>query len=146
MPMTYITEQKVGKYIYVYEATSYWDRQKKQPRKHRRYLGKKDAVSGKTISTRKAYKSLDYGNTYFLDAILCQTGLKNLLKKYFKDTWEEIITLISYTISEVKPLYLAKLWAECTHCNINLDLSSQRTSELLKELGENRTKTQICFK
>jgi len=108
MTMTYITEQKVGKYTYIYEATSYWDKEKKQPRKHRRYLGKKDAVSGKVVSTRKAYKSLDYGNTYFLDAISCQTGLKNLLRKYFKDTWEEILTLIFYCISEAKPLYLAK--------------------------------------
>ena len=47
--MTYITEQKVEKYTYVYEAESYWDRQKKQPRKHRRYLGRKDAVSDKVI-------------------------------------------------------------------------------------------------
>ena len=31
------------------------DKEKKQPRKHRRYLGKKDTVSGKTVSTRKAY-------------------------------------------------------------------------------------------
>jgi len=136
MPMTYITEQKVGKYTYVYEATSYWDRQKKQPRKNRRYLGKKDAVSGKVVSTRKAYQSKDYGNTYFLDAISCQIGLKNLLRKYFKDTWEEILALIFYCISEAKPLYLAKLWQESTHCNTNSDLSSQRTSELLKELGE----------
>lgn len=136
MTMTYITEQKVGKYTYVYESTSYWDRQKKQPRKHRRYLGKKDALSDKIVSTRKAYQSKDYGNTYFLDAISCQTGLKNLLRKYFKDTWEEILTLIFYCISEAKPLYLAKLWAECTHCSTDSDLSSQRTSELLKELGE----------
>jgi len=134
--MTYITEQKVGKYTYVYEATSYWDRQKKQPRKHRRYLGKKDAASGKVVSTRKACQSLDYGNTYFLDAISCQIGLKNLLRKYFKDTWEEILTLIFYCISEAKPLYLAKLWQECTHCSTNSNLSSQRTSELLKELGK----------
>jgi len=131
-----MTEQKVGKYTYVYEATSYWDKEKKQPRKHRRYLGKKDTVSGKTVSTRKAYQSKDYGNTYFLDAISCQTGLKNLLRKYFKDAWEEILTLIFYCISEAKPLYLAKLWAECTHCNTNSDLSSQRTSELLEELGK----------
>lgn len=136
MPMTYITEQKVGKYTYVYEATSYWDKEKKQPRKHRRYLGKKDAVSGKVVSTRKAYNSLDYGNTYFLDAISCQIGLKNLLRKYFKDIWEEIFTLIFYCISEAKPLYLAKLWQESTHCSTNSDLSSQRTSELLKELGK----------
>ena len=136
MTMTYITEQKVGKYTYVYEAESYWDRQKKQPRKHRRYLGRKDTVSGKTVSTRKAYQSLDYGNTYFLDAISKKIGIEKLLRKYFKDTWEEILALIFYCISEAKPLYLAKLWAECTHCNTNLDLSSQRTSELLKELGE----------
>ena len=130
--MTHIIEQKVGKYTYIYEATSYWDRQKKQPRKNRVYLGKKDPSTGKVISTRKAYNSLDYGNTYFLDAISCQIGLKKLLRKYFKDTWGQILTLIFYCISEEKPLYLAKLWQESTHCNTNSDISSQRTSELLK--------------
>ncbi|MBA7688770.1 IS1634 family transposase ISMac12 [subsurface metagenome] len=136
MTMTHIIEQKVGKYTYIYEATSYWDRQKKQPRKNRIYLGKKDPSTGKIVSTRKAYNSLDYGNTYFLDAISKKIGLQKLPRKYFKDTWVQILTLIFYCISEAKPLYLAKLWQESTYCNTDSDLSSQRTSELLKRLGK----------
>jgi hypothetical protein len=44
--MSYTVDQKIGKYIYVYEGESYWDPQKKQPRQKRRYLGKRDAQSG----------------------------------------------------------------------------------------------------
>jgi len=136
MTMAYITEQKVGKYIYVYEATSYWDSEKKQPRKTRRYIGKKDPLTGAVVSTRKAYSSLDYGNIYFLNAISCQIGLKSLLKKIFPDTFEEILACIFFQITENKPLYLAKLWLQSTYYSIKGNLSSQRISELLKKLGE----------
>jgi transposase len=135
--MTHIIEQKVGKHTYVYKATSYWDSQKKQPRKKRVYLGKKDPSTGKVVSTRKTYSSLNYGNAYFLDTISKKIGLEKLIKKYFRNTWEKILALIFYCISEAKPLYLAKLWQESTYCNTDPgDLSSQRISELLEELGK----------
>ncbi len=44
--MTYIIEQKVGNNIYVYEVESYWDKEKKQPRQRRNYLGRKDIMTG----------------------------------------------------------------------------------------------------
>lgn len=129
MTMTHIIEQKAGKHTYVYKTTSYWDSQKKQPGKKRIYLGKKDSSTGKVVSARKAYSSLDYGNTYFLDTISKKIGLEKLLKKHFKNNWEKILALIFYLISEAKPLYLAKLWQESTYCNTDPgDLSSQRIS------------------
>ena len=99
MTMTYITEQKVGKYIYVYEATSYWDSQKKQPRKKRRFIGKKDPLTGEIIKTRKNVTSLDYGNVYFLDSISEKIGLKKLLKKIFTSTFEEILACVYFLTS-----------------------------------------------
>lgn len=146
MTMTYTTEQKVGQHTYVYEATSYWDKEKKQPRKHRRYIGKKDPLTGDVLSTRKVLTSLDYGNTYFLDAIASKIGLKDLLKKIFADTFEEILACIYFQITEAKPLYLAKLWLESTYFSIKTDLGSQRVSELLEELGEDEEKRLAFLK
>lgn len=36
---------------YVYESTSYWDKELKQPRSHRKLIGKLDPVTGETIPT-----------------------------------------------------------------------------------------------
>ena len=39
--------------IYVYESVSYWDKEKKQPRSHRKLIGKRDPVTGEIIPTGK---------------------------------------------------------------------------------------------
>ncbi len=36
--MSFPIEKKVGNSIYLYEATSFWDSEKKQPRQKRAYL------------------------------------------------------------------------------------------------------------
>lgn len=38
---------------YVYESVSYWDREKKQPRSHRRLIGKRDPETGEIVPTRR---------------------------------------------------------------------------------------------
>lgn len=38
---------------YVYESVSYWDREKKQPRSHRRLIGKRDPETGEVVPTRR---------------------------------------------------------------------------------------------
>jgi hypothetical protein len=44
--MAFIVEQKVGRYTYVWEAESFWDKERKQPRQKRKFLGRKDLVTG----------------------------------------------------------------------------------------------------
>lgn len=39
---------------YVYESTSYWDKEKKQPRNHRKLIGKLDPVTGEIVPTNKS--------------------------------------------------------------------------------------------
>jgi len=133
--MSFRIEQKVGKHIYLYEVESYWDKEKKQPRQKRTYLGKKDPESGKLISTQKGYRSLDYGTYYFLNAISKKTDVQLLLRQIFPDTWQEILHCVFFEISEKKPLYLCKGWLECTYHEPPTYLSSQRISELLHEIG-----------
>ena len=134
--MAYRIEQKVGNHVYLYEVESYWDKTKKQPRQKRTFLGKKDPVTGELISTHKGYSSWDYGNTYFLYEIAKQLNLDILLKQIFPDIWQELLTCVFFEISEKKALYLCKPWMECTYSIAERDLSSQRISELLHDLGE----------
>ena len=51
--MSYKVEQKIGGKIYVYEATNHWDKQKKQSRQTRKYIGVKDAGTGEVSTPRK---------------------------------------------------------------------------------------------
>ena len=38
---------------YVYESISYWDKEKKQPRSHRRLIGRRDPETGEIVPTRR---------------------------------------------------------------------------------------------
>ena len=134
--MSYRVDQKVGKHTYVYEVESYWDKNKKQPRQNRTFLGKKNPITGELISTRKGYISLDYGNTYFLYEVAKQLDLHVLLSQIFPDIWQELLTCVFFEISEKKALYLCKPWMECSYNIAERDLSSQRISELLHDLGQ----------
>jgi len=99
--MSFPAEQKIGKYTYVYDAESYWDKEKKQPRQRRVYLGKRDPKTGEIIPTQKTkiVRSVkDYGNVYFLDKLSEQVGLKECLKKTYPDLWQEIITCAFFEI------------------------------------------------
>ena len=46
--IVYQTDKKTG-IKYAYESISYWDKEKKQPRSTRKYLGRVDEETGETI-------------------------------------------------------------------------------------------------
>ena len=50
--IVYRTNKKNG-ITYAYESVSYWDKEKKQPRSTRKYLGKVDPVTGEIIPKKK---------------------------------------------------------------------------------------------
>jgi len=111
--MSYIIEKKVGSSIYLYEVTSYWDREKKQPRQKRRYLGKKNPETGHLIKNEKIPKlSKDYGQIYLLQNVAEQCGLIETLKKIFPTDFATLLALAIFDISEAVPLYLFPYWVE----------------------------------
>lgn len=68
--MSYRINQKIGNNVYVYEVESYWDPEKKQPRQKRKYIGKKDPVTGEVSTPRKGFTprmARDYGHIYLLE-------------------------------------------------------------------------------
>lgn len=50
--IVYQVNKKTGE-KYAYESISYWDKEKKQPRSKRKYVGKVDPVTGEIIRSRK---------------------------------------------------------------------------------------------
>ena len=148
--MAFTSEQKIGKYIYVYEASNYWDKEKKQSRQKRTYLGKRNPETGEIIPTQKdpvPRSFRDYGNVYLLRVLAEQIGLIDCLKQVYGDLWKQIITCVLYEISETKPLYLCRLWTELSFSEgLHDGLDSQRISELLREIGEQSQRRLDFFK
>lgn len=149
--MAFIFKQKIKKHIYFYQIESYWDKNKKQPRQKRIFLGKKDPktkeiIPPKKIMIPKSYTCKEYGSFYFLNKISEKIELKETLKEIFIDDWEKIITCAFFEICEGKPLYLCNSWLENTYNDFLSNLPSQRITELLKQLGKDYNSRFKFFK
>ena len=79
----FIVNQKVGKYTYVYEVYSYWDKEKKGARQQRIRIGKRDPETGEFIKLEKKRRSREYGPVYLLASLVEQLGIKELLEEEF---------------------------------------------------------------
>ncbi len=68
--MSYIIEQKNKGRIYLYKVFSYWDKDKKQARQKRTYIGPKDAKKKpaiKQIISNIVHRN--YGNVFLLNGV-----------------------------------------------------------------------------
>lgn len=147
--MSYVIEQKSGKNVYLYEVESYWDKDKKQSRQKRRYLGKKDQATGETITPRKSVmpkEIFDYGHIHAVRNVAQQTKIISCLKQAFGDDYNEIMHLAYYQVLEAKPMYMQKVWAESSYIKEHLALSSQQISKLLNKIGSNNESRTTFFK
>ena len=54
MSLVKLKDRRTGT-TYVYESESYWDKEKKQPRSHRKLIGKLDDETGEIIQIGRAH-------------------------------------------------------------------------------------------
>jgi len=136
--MSFQVKQTIKGTTYVYETKGKWDKVKKQCRHERVCIGKLDPISGELIPSKKndnPILSKDYGNYYLLDSITKQCGLIEILSKVFPKTWKKILTCAFYELCEKKPMYLCEEWNDLTVTPCNKQLTSQRISDLFKEIS-----------
>jgi hypothetical protein len=101
--MSYTIEQRIGNHTYLYEVESYWDPEKKQPRQRRKYLGRKDAESGKPIRSRSRTTPRlckDYGHVHLLQTIAEQLSLIPLLRDSFPEDYQTLLLKV-YRLNDV---------------------------------------------
>ena len=143
---------------YAYEATYFWDKEKKQSRAKRKLIGRVDPNSGDVIPTDGRMKKGDtealpkpmkrgpiptdqyarrfYGATYLLDQIGEKTGVGDDLKRCFPEQYKQILSIAYYLILEDKnPLYRFEKWSALHRHPYGKDIPSQRSSELFMEIG-----------
>ena len=148
---------------YVYESTSYWDKEKKQPRSKRVLIGKLDPKTGEIVPTdgrgnrRKERlrqqqmpapvkqgpvpairtERVFYGATYLFDQIGEITGIEADLKTCFPDNYKQILSIAYYLILEDQnPLYRFGKWSRLHRHPYGRDIASQRSTELFQSITE----------
>ena len=144
---------------YVYESTSYWDKEKKQPRSRRKLIGRLDPETGNVVPTdgrgkRRSQTHLDnpakrgpvpvarterlfFGATYLFDQIGAVTGVTADLKACFPHTYKQILSVAYYLILEDQnPLFRFKKWAALHRHPYGKDIPSQRSTELFQSITE----------
>ncbi|MFH0734602.1 MAG: IS1634 family transposase [bacterium] len=136
--MSFRVEKKEGNNIYVYETRSIWNKEKKQSRQKRVYLGIKDPETGEITTPRKnriPVFSKDYGNVYFLEKISEKYGLVKVLSKSFPDSYNEILALSYLDICEENPHYIFPYWYDLSHLKNTRTMSAKQITEFMEDLG-----------
>ena len=148
MASTAIHRKKNGA-AYVYSVKSYWDKEKKAPRNRQVCLGRLNEATGEIIpSKRKQTKDMLASDTetkanvkvcgphLLLSKLADDIGLSSALKKSFPDTHEKILSLAFFLAQKGHALSRCETWSEGHQHPLNQPISSQRVSELLKEMKE----------
>ncbi len=137
--MSYIIEQTIKGRQYLYKVEAYWDKEKKQSRQKRTYIGPKNSnykKSIKSIFSTIVYKN--YGNIFLLNWIAEKIGLKNIIEKCFPAHHKELLALAFYEISEGSPLYLFPYWLEENHLPRVRKMESSSISKFCEEIGRSQ--------
>ena len=144
---------------YVYESSSYWDKEKQQPRSHRTLIGRLNPETGEVVPTdgrgkRRARleqnepaskgpvpavhtERVFYGATYLLDQIGQETGVQEDLKTCFPSCYKQILSIAYYLILEDQnPLFRFRKWAKLHRHPFGKDIPSQRSTELFQAITE----------
>ena len=141
---------------YVYESTSYWDKEKKQPRSRRTLIGRLDPETGEIVPTDGRGKRrqtstathakrgpvpatqtsrLFFGATYLLDQIGIETGVAADLKTCFPDTYKQIQSIAYYLVLEDQnPLFRFPKWSRLHRHPYGKDIPSQRSTEVFQSV------------
>lgn len=141
---------------YVYENTSYWNKETKKTQHKRKCVGHLDFLTGDIIPNHKKddkispeYKKqscnvIGNGISLLLDKVTKESGLFKILKQVFSEDWQQILTCAYFLVSEGDALCHAEKWSATNLSPYGKSLVSQRISELLSRI--NRGMQQDFFK
>jgi transposase len=145
---------------YVYEYTSYWDKEKKQGRNKQVCIGKLDPESGEFIPSKrllspqapKVEAETDpnsiitasaqiVGPSLILNSINDSLGLEKLLKSCFPAIYQQILVMAYYLVAEGGALSYCSTWCNSHAPSLASTLLSQRISEILKSISTDQVQT-----
>lgn len=144
--MTFLRYKKFGKQEYAYEIYAKWDKRTKKPIQTSKYLGVVIDKEKKIFSKLGRQKSqeqliLDFGDSYLLHTFLEKRKLIDIINSVFPSIKENLLGLIYYKLCYGAAMMYAETWHSGNYSKIlfkNANLSGQRISELLIELGNEK--------
>jgi len=144
---------------YIYESTSYWDKELKQPRNKQVCIGKLDA-NGEFVLSKRLRKETNeqtrqivdkestfvasaqiVGPAMILDKVEEDLGLVTILKSCFPDTYKQIITMAQYLVIDGGALTHCAAWCKSHAPTMADSLTSQRISEILPSINTDKKQT-----
>lgn len=138
---------------YVYEYTSFWDKEKKQSRNKQVCIGKLDSITGEFIPSKRlkpeqaivrdpavTASTEVIGPSIILDALSERLGLGKLLKFCFPQEHSQIQVMAHYLASQGGPLSHCETWCK-SHAHSVEALTSQRISEILRTINTDKKQT-----
>jgi transposase len=132
--MSYIIEKKQGNQIYLYKVESYWDKEKKQARQKRKYLGKKVSEQVEEKEQKSVYEAKDYGQIYLMKNLAKEIKLEEILREVYPEEYQQIMELVYYEIIEGNPLYLYESWQEATSLSYDI-IKRENIWRLIENIG-----------
>jgi hypothetical protein len=143
---------------YVYEYTSYWDKEKKQGRNKQVCIGKIDPVSGKIIPSKRLLshkapqqaEAVDptitasaqiVGPSLVLNSLSESLGLEKLLYACFPQIYQQLMAMAYYLVTEGGALSYCSTWCKSHAPTLAPSLSSQRISEILQSITTDQKQT-----
>ena len=135
--------------IYVYENTTYWDKESKSSKHHRKSIGHLDPDTGEILPNhRKGDKQTKplpcndnnrcivtaTGIEKLLDRAVADIKLDVPLREVFPEDWKRILTCAYYLASEGGALAHVDKWQQAFSSPCSERLSSQRISELIARI------------
>ena len=142
--MSYICYKTIKHKKYAYEITSHWDKEKKQSRSVSKYLGPVDSDTNQIITFVKKNREgekliLDFGDGYFLYEWIKNSEYYDLFNKHIFNEIPGLFPLIIFRLCTQLAMYNCENWIAGNMINYlfkQMDLSSQRISEMMSNLGE----------
>ncbi|MEA3434682.1 MAG: IS1634 family transposase [Campylobacterota bacterium] len=152
MSIVHLKNKKNG-VTYVYESSSYWDKEKNQARNSRTCIGKLDPYSGEVVYNKRylercnttsvgrpaslMHQRLFCGATHLFDQIGTELGIDSDLKACFGDSYRQILSMAYYLILEDKnPMSRFGKWARTHEHPYAKEIPSQRSSEIFASITE----------
>jgi len=144
---SYQTNKETG-VTYVYETTSYWDKEKKQARNNKVCIGKLDLETGEVIPSKRldplqaaardpavTATARIVGPSLLLDSIDAELGLGKTLKACFPQMYQQILCMAYFLAMRGGALSHCEAWSKSHAHPYHNTLTSQRISEILRSLS-----------
>jgi len=132
--MAFLIEQKIKGKTYLYEVESYYDKDKKQPRQRRKYLGRKPSEKSVKIQDISSLTTKNFGNIFLLEEIAKKLGLTEIVSIAFPEHYNELLYLAFYKIIEAEPYYLFEHWFDEQYSNKCKRMEYQSISRFTSEI------------